>query len=142
MTVYWMMPTYSWQGSSGIGFVYLAPVTRISLLKSNLTIGSSVGVCSKPMQKSSPIKLLLLGSLRYLGQGWTFDDIEEHTAISISVHRTFFHAFIDVGCTLLYSMHVSTPVNLAEAQSNMAEYTETGFPGCVGSTDCTHITTE
>ena len=37
-------------------------------------------------------------------------------------------------------MHVSTPVNLAEAQSIMAEYTEAGFPGCVGLTDCTHIT--
>ena len=28
------------------------------------------------------------------------------------------------------------------AQTNMAEYAEAGFPGCVESTDCTHITTE
>ena len=34
-------------------------------------------------------------------------------------------------------MHVLTPVNLAEAQSNMAEYTVSGFPGCVGSSDLT-----
>jgi len=26
---------------------------------------------------SSPIELLVLGSLRYLGRGWTFDNIEE-----------------------------------------------------------------
>jgi hypothetical protein len=41
-------------------------------------------------------------------------------------------------------MHVLTPVNLAEAHSNMAEYAEAGFPCCVGSrsSDCTHITTQ
>ncbi len=33
-------------------------------------------------------------------------------------------------------------VHLAEAQSNMSEYAEAGFPGCVGSFDCTHIITE
>jgi hypothetical protein len=31
---------------------------------------------------SSPIELLVLGSLHYLGCGWTFDNIEEQTAIS------------------------------------------------------------
>jgi hypothetical protein len=35
---------------------------------------------------SSPIELLVLGSLCYLGRGWTFDDIEEQTAISREVH--------------------------------------------------------
>jgi hypothetical protein len=33
-------------------------------------------------RKVSPIELLLLGSLRYLGRGWTFDDLEESTFIS------------------------------------------------------------
>ncbi len=42
-------------------------------------------------KKSSPIELLILGSLRYLGRGWAFDDIEEATSISEEVHRTFFH---------------------------------------------------
>ena len=90
-------------------------------------------------KKSSPVQLLLLGTLRYLGRGWMFDDIEEQTA---SVHHNFFHKFIEFGSTTLYSMHVIKPFHLAEAQSNMSEYAEAGFPGCVGSTDCTHITTE
>ena len=29
---------------------------------------------------SSPLELLILGSLRYLGRGFTFDDLEEATA--------------------------------------------------------------
>ena len=93
-------------------------------------------------KKSSSLELLLLGSLRYLGRGWTFDDIKEQTAISCNVHHTLFHKFIDFGSTTLYSMHVLTLVNLAKAQSNMAEYAEARFPGCVGASDCTHITTE
>jgi hypothetical protein len=93
-------------------------------------------------KKSSSVQLLLLGTLRYLGRGWTFDDIEEQTAISFSVHRKFFHKFIEFGSTTLYSMHVIKPFHLAEAQSNMSEYAEAGFPGCVGSSDCTHIITE
>jgi hypothetical protein len=68
-----------------------------------------------------------------------FDDIEEQTA---SVHHNFFHKFIEFGSTTLYSMHVITPVHLVEAQSNLSEYAEAGFPGCVGSSDCTHIITE
>jgi hypothetical protein len=93
---------------------------------------------------SSPIELLVFGSLRYLGRGWTFDDIEEQTAIISrrDVHRSFFHAFIDYCSTSLYSRFVLTPVHLPEARSNMREYEVAGFPGCVGSTDCTHVTTE
>lgn len=96
----------------------------------------------KNKKKSSPIELLVLGALRYLGRGWTFDDIEEQTAISQEVHRIFFHRFIDFCSTTLYSQFVLTPVDLPEAQSNMTEYAVAGFPGCIGSCDCTHVTTE
>lgn len=41
----------------------------------------------KNNHRGSIIELLLLGSLRYLGRGWTFDDIEESTAISADTHR-------------------------------------------------------
>jgi hypothetical protein len=47
--------------------------------------------------KASPIELLLLGTLRYLGRGWTFDDLEESTFITREVHRVFFHKFIEFG---------------------------------------------
>ena len=44
----------------------------------------------KNNKKVSPIELLLLGTLRYLGRGWTFDDIEDCTKVSREVHRCFF----------------------------------------------------
>ncbi len=36
------------------------------------------------------IRLLLLGTLRYIARGLTFDDLEEATCISAEVHRVFF----------------------------------------------------
>lgn len=48
-------------------------------------------------REPSPFELLLLGTLRYLGRGWTFDDLEESTSISEECHRQFFHVFIAWG---------------------------------------------
>ena len=52
--------------------------------------------------ESSNIILLLLGAMRYLSRGFTFDDIEECTAISREVNRVFFHNFLLYGSTVLY----------------------------------------
>ena len=93
-------------------------------------------------KKVLPVELLLLGSLRYLCRGWTFDVCEESTAIDKDVHRTFFNVFLEFGSTVLYKKWVLTPVNLPKAMLNMKEYIVAGFPGCVGSSDCTHIVTD
>ena len=39
--------------------------------------------------KVAPIELLLLGTLRFLGRGWTLDDLEEQMMISQETHRCF-----------------------------------------------------
>ena len=127
-------------------------------------------------EESSPIDLLILGSLRYLGRGFTFDDCEENTATSEEVHRVFFHQvsrhksilfqqfifigmqwfslqnllfcfgfthqFINVGSTILFDRYVRTPSNPQEAAAHTVEFEMAGFPGCVGSSDATHITIE
>lgn len=100
------------------------------------------GLDKRNNKKSSPVELLLLGSLRYLGRGWTFDDIVESTHISAETHRCFFEAFLKFGSTVLYSKYVITPRNTEEAETHMKEFRKAGFPGCVGSCDCTHIATE
>jgi len=96
----------------------------------------------KNNKKSSPIELLVLGSLQYLGRGFTFDDIEECSAISTEVHRRFFHVFTDFGRHVLYPKFVKFPRTQGDALTHMAEFIASGFPGCVGSSDCTHISTE
>lgn len=49
--------------------------------------------CNCAGKQSSPLELMILGSLRYLGRGWTFDDLEEATAVGEESHRRFFHQF-------------------------------------------------
>jgi hypothetical protein len=88
---------------------------------------------------SSPIELLVLASLRYLGRGLTFDDLEEQTAISEEVIRVFFHQFIDFGRTVLFEEFVLSPQNAEEAQHHLREFSEAGFPGCPGSCDASQV---
>ena len=95
--------------------------------------------CNCAGKKSSPIELMILGSLRYLGRGWTFDDLEEATAIGEETHRRFFHQFILVGATTLYAKYVLTPTTIAEMERHMAEFKMAGLPGACGSSDATSI---
>ena len=89
--------------------------------------------------KASPIELLLLGSLRYLGRGWTLDDLEEQTSISEETHRCFLHVYLLWGATELFDRYVYLPANKEEAAECAKEYGVAGFNGCIGSGDATHI---
>jgi hypothetical protein len=91
-------------------------------------------------QKPSPVELLVvLGSMRYLGRGWTFDDLEESTAISEETHQHFFHIFVIWGSTFLFDKYVTFLACSKEAEEHQEEFREAGFHGCVGSTDATHV---
>ena len=91
---------------------------------------------------SLPLELMILGSLRFLGRGWTFDDLSEATGISEETHRRFFHDFIKIGSTVLYHRHVTTPTTAAAAQHHMHEFSLAGCNGAVGSMDATHVILE
>ncbi len=65
------------------------------------------------------MELLVLGALHYLSHGWTFDYIDESTAIDHDVHCVFLHHFIEFGSTVLFNKYVIIPVHLEEALSNM-----------------------
>jgi len=68
----------------------------------------------------SPVELLVLGALRYLGQGWTFDDIEESTAINHDVHCVFLHHFINFGSTVLFEQYVvAIPNAISRLSTNL-----------------------
>ena len=92
-------------------------------------------------RESSPLCLLLLGALRYIGRGWTFDDLEENTSINEETHRQFLHVFIDWGSSVFFSSHVKYPtVAGSVANCHMTEMESCGLHGCIASTDATHIT--
>ena len=92
-------------------------------------------VCKQPLP---PLELLLLGVLRILGRGLTFDDVAECNGISASANRVFFHKF----CKHMaqeYNKHIFPPGTDDEIKHTTEEYRRLGFPGCVGSCDCVHI---
>ena len=87
----------------------------------------------------SNMPLLHLGALRYIRRGWTFDDIEEKTAISREILRTFFHNFLLYGSNVLYHKYVIVSATKTDCAKFESEFLLAGFNGRMGYFDGTHI---
>ena len=59
--------------------------------------------CNALGQPGIPLDILILGALRYLGKGWTFDDLFESTSVSEEIHRKFLKDFTVACRTYLLS---------------------------------------
>ena len=90
-------------------------------------------------RKSSNTKILLLGSLRHTGRGWTFDDAEEAACTSRECHRQFFKMFLENGSTSLHKMHVTLHVLKNDPFEFEKLFAMAGFNGCLGSSDATYV---
>ena len=106
------------------------------------TWSSQTGPHPYNKRKPVPMKLLVLSALRYLGRGWTTDDIEEATAISKETIRIFLHKFMEFGASTLYNKYVLNPTSSADFEDCENEFKMAGFPGCIGSADASHIVME
>ena len=85
------------------------------------------------------IELLVLGSLRIVGSGCTFDAIEELTNVSEETHRVFFHNKFCAWGDRVFPEHVHQPKTEDEIKNVLALYKRIGLPGCAGSIDwCVH----
>ena len=88
---------------------------------------------------ASNTKLLLLGTLCYIGRSWTLDDLEEANGISREVNRIFLHTYLKYGSTVLYKKWVLDPVRKMNVSLHEKLFKMAGFNGCIGSTDATHV---
>ncbi len=86
-----------------------------------------------------PLILKVLGVLRVLGRGVTFDDVEEVNWVSEETNRAFFHKCCHAIGVQMWDEHIRFPKTTADVQRCVATFEGTGFPGCAFSTDCTHI---
>jgi hypothetical protein len=119
---------------------YLELLERV---KAHPIFQTHMGMSGKNQFKAKPIELLLLGSLRYLGRGWTFDDLEENTGIGEETFRRFFHKFIYFGSTVLYKEFVITPSHSnQDTGTHQHEFNQAGCNGAIGSTDAVHVILE
>lgn len=88
-----------------------------------------------------PLMLLILGCLRYLGRGVTFDDIAESINTSTATIQTFFHEFIEVCSSVLYPQYVKIPTTDEQFNACRRPFEEAGIPAFF-STDGIHIVIE
>ncbi len=93
-------------------------------------------------QSAAPLEILILGVLRYLGRGWTFDDLWENTGVHAEVHCQFFHVFIAYGSDVLYLRYVVNPREEVTLDNQTYKMNIAGFHGAVASSDATHIVME
>lgn len=85
------------------------------------------------------LPLLILGSIRYLASGCTFDALEELTNVDQETHRIFFHQKFCTWGAIVSKEHIRMPDKEEELRHVQSLYEGKGLPGCVGSIDCVHV---
>lgn len=80
----------------------------------------------------------VLACLQILGRGNCFDDIPTMSFMSEQTIQYVFHEFTERFAHDFYPKHVLFPEGEYRKEV-MAEYADVGFPGCIGSTDVTHV---
>ena len=86
-----------------------------------------------------PLELKILGALRMSAKGCSFDAIAELSGMSISTMQLFYHNFWEKFVSVYRERWIYYPLTAIEAADNLAVYNRLGFPGAVGSVDCTHV---
>ena len=85
------------------------------------------------------LELLVLGSLRFIATGCSFDTIEELTNVSDEKHRTFFRDYFSHWGVHAAKSIVKIPKTEDELRHVMGLYERHAHPGCIGSIDCVHL---
>ena len=86
--------------------------------------------------------LLVLCALQYLGTGWRLSDLCEAVVINHETIKLFISKFNEFGSLTLYNRFVVEPRDLNELNDCNNEFSLAGLPGCIGSTDATHVIME
>lgn len=87
-----------------------------------------------------PAEILVLGTLKILANGETFDSVAEKAHVGSTTLRVFFHEFISKFAEEMYPIYCYPPTTDEDIDKSVNLYEINGFPGCVGSVDVTHIT--
>jgi hypothetical protein len=84
------------------------------------------------------IEFKILISLRILGRDAVADACAELSFVGESTCHTIFKQFVKNYSANFYSEYVNYPTG-DDLMNIMETYRRLGFPGCVGSIDCTHV---
>ncbi len=95
--------------------------------------------CDAFRRPAIPIQLKVLASLRVLSKGWNFDGIAELSFMHESTMQSWHHLFVSKFVLEECLNWIQYPKTAEEAAPILSVFQRLGFPGAIGSTDCTHI---
>ena len=85
-----------------------------------------------------PIEFKILPSLRLLGRGNCYDDINELSSVPCSTVQVYFLKFVERFALLFYDEFIRCPGE-ASLKERMDHYAALGLGGAFGSVDCTRV---
>ena len=85
------------------------------------------------------VQLLVLGALRYVATGCTFDALDELTCVAGETHRVFIRDIFSNWGKHAAKENIKLPHSEDEIRHVTGMYERSGHPGCIGSVDCVHI---
>jgi hypothetical protein len=86
-----------------------------------------------------PIEIKILVSLRILARGNVSDDISEMSKVGLSTCPSIFSQFVLKFAETFRKAFIYLPQDGEDLKKVMEIYARLGFPGCIGSMDCTHV---
>lgn len=89
--------------------------------------------------KSAPLELKVLAVLYLLGSGAALRTIASLSGMSQTTVQRVLHAFCSDFAADMYDEWVKPELNEETYRPLMQHYAAVGFPGCVGSSDVTHV---
>lgn len=90
-------------------------------------------------RKRIDARLLILGTLRFLSKGTTFDMIDEVTDVSYQHNHHFLERFLRWFNRHYSHQYIKLPTRADEIHHVEGLYRDLGLPGCLGSTDVVHV---
>ena len=97
---------------------------------------ADVDVCGRP---TVPIELKILGVLYILGGDHGFDSVVDLGGFSAAIMNVFFVEFVSAFAIAMFPIWVTMPSTMDAIERVRQQFAVLGFPGVVGSADCTHI---
>lgn len=79
---------------------------------------------------------------KYLRKGWTMNYLSEDIIINNDTQIFSMDKYIEYGSIVLHKKYILSPTILEELNDCANEFKNSVFPGCIGSTDTTHIVME
>jgi Plant transposon protein len=120
--------------------IFCLLLKRYALLKVELPIRDHHPVqLANSIRKTHTTDQILLSALRRLGNGSSFEQMDDQCQMSPESERQYFYIFIEAFLARFGPKYLKREPTLEELQNVVEAYKVPGFPGCHRSVDFMHL---